>query len=189
MTDDWDRRCMMSMLSEYYKHAVLEKGYIFDPSEIYIQRDPEETVFTDYIGYMRTLPINDRPDVFGLHDNADISFANNETFFLLNTLLMLQPRSGGGGISREEVVEDLAKEIISQLPEVFNSEELVKNYPVIYEESMNTVLQQEAERFNRLLKTMKTSLALLLKAIKGMSHMAPNSDKLFNLAPFFIDIN
>ena len=37
----------------------------------------------------------------------------------------------------------------------------------MYEESMNTVLQQEAERFNRLLKTMQVSLNQLLKAIKG----------------------
>ena len=29
--------------------------------------------------------------------------------FLLNTLLLLQPRSGGGGGSREDAVNDLAK--------------------------------------------------------------------------------
>ena len=167
VTDDWDRRCMMSMLSEYYKAEVLVAGHVFDSSNTYVQQNPEEKVYVDYISYLRSLPINDTPDVFGLHDNADISFANNETFFLLNTLLTLQPRSGGGGISREDVVEELAKEIIAQLPQQFNMEALVAKYPVIYDESMNTVLQQEAERFNRLLKTMQVSLNQLLKAIKG----------------------
>jgi dynein heavy chain len=46
-------------------------------------------------------------------------------------------------------------------------ESLIANYPVVYEESMNTVLQQEGERFNKLLKTMRTSLQMMLKAIKG----------------------
>ena len=49
----------------------------------------------------------------------------------------------------------------------FDMESLIANYPVVYEESMNTVLQQEGERFNKLLKTMRTSLQMMLKAIKG----------------------
>ena len=90
--------------------------------------------------------------------------------FLLNTLLMLQPRTGGGGGSREDVVMDLAKDILDTLPPIFNMEAIQKQYPVIYEESMNTVLQQEAQRFNRLLSTMKNSLNQILKAIKGNNY-------------------
>ena len=54
--------------------------------------------------HIRGLPINDTPDMFGLHDNANITFAMNETFALLNGILRLQPKSSaGGGQSREEV--------------------------------------------------------------------------------------
>ena len=54
--------------------------------------------------YIRHLPINDTPEIFGLHDNANITFAQNETFTLLNGILALQPKaSTGGGRSREEV--------------------------------------------------------------------------------------
>ena len=65
--------------------------------------------------YIKTLPINDAPEIFGLHDNANITFAQNETFALLDALLLLQPKTGeGGGMSREEVrrrdVEEGGKE-------------------------------------------------------------------------------
>ena len=60
--------------------------------------------FQGYLGYIKSLPINDTPEIFALHDNANITFAQNETFDLLDNLLMLQPKSSSGGEkSREEV--------------------------------------------------------------------------------------
>ena len=54
--------------------------------------------------YIRGLPINDTPEMFGLHDNANITFALNETSALLEGFLTLQPKSSSGsGRSREEV--------------------------------------------------------------------------------------
>ena len=54
--------------------------------------------------YIKSLPINDTPKIFGLHDNANITFAQNETFSLLNSITLLQPRaSSGGSTSREDV--------------------------------------------------------------------------------------
>lgn len=44
------------------------------------------------------------PEIFGLHDNANITFAQNETFALFNAILQLQPKSSSmGDQSREEV--------------------------------------------------------------------------------------
>lgn len=57
-----------------------------------------------YMSYIKSLPINDTPEIFALHENANITFAQNETNAMLGGLLLLQPKtSSGGGKSREEV--------------------------------------------------------------------------------------
>lgn len=49
------------------------------------------------------------PEIFGLHDNANITFAQNETFALLGAIIQLQPKtSTAGGQSREEVCKPVA---------------------------------------------------------------------------------
>ena len=49
----------------------------FSPSGLYYA--PVEGVCQSYIDYIRALPLNANPEVFGLHDNADITKDNKET--------------------------------------------------------------------------------------------------------------
>jgi dynein heavy chain len=63
-------------------------------------------------------------------------------------------------------------------------DEVMEKYPVDYNESMNTVVQQEVIRYNRLLKIVNSSLNDLLKALKGLVVMSESleslSSSLFN---------
>lgn len=155
-----------------------------------------------YLSYIKSLPLNDMPEIFGLHDNANITFAQNETYALLGAIIRLQPKSSSvGGQGREEVggstgkgpkswagpishppscllpcgkelcsceilqglegvgaaltpsiplplqiVQDVAQNILLQVPEPINLQLVITKYPVLYEESMNTVLVQEVIR-------------------------------------------
>lgn len=86
--------------------------------------------------------MNDTPDIFGLHDNAEITSAINFTNELLETCLSLQPRSTGEeGKSQDEVLNELAQGILDKLPANFDTERASKLHPICREESMNTVLQ------------------------------------------------
>lgn len=65
-----------------------------------------------YLSYIKGLPLNDMPEIFGLHDNANITFAQNETYALLGAIIQLQPKSSSmGGQSREEVGGSREKEL------------------------------------------------------------------------------
>ena len=80
--------------------------------------------------------------MFGLHGNADITKDNKETTELFNTILLTLPRqTGGGGKSPEEVMDALASDVLAKLPPDFNMEMVMNKYPVVYNESMNTVLR------------------------------------------------
>lgn len=45
VTDDWDRRCLLTLLADYYSPAVLSDRYIFDESGAYKQVTRRTVVF------------------------------------------------------------------------------------------------------------------------------------------------
>ncbi|XP_063895398.1 dynein axonemal heavy chain 1 [Helicoverpa armigera] len=180
VTDDWDRRCLLTLLADYYTLSVLTDRYTFDESGAYRQQPPAANI-EDYTKYIRTLPLNDDPSLFGLHANANISYAMTETNYNLFTLRDLQPKeiAAGEGASIEQIIENAANDIIRVLPKPLDAEHIATAYPVSYKESLNTVLIQEANRYNKLLGIISTSLKDLLKALKGLVVM---SEALENMA-------
>ncbi|TRY59872.1 hypothetical protein DNTS_035283 [Danionella cerebrum] len=180
VTDNWDRRCILNILEDFYRPAVLNPEHFYSPSGEYRQIHTDHNV-KEFMSYFRGLPINDSPEIFGLHDNANISFAQNETFALLGTLVKLQPRvAASGGKSRDEIIEEIVEGIVEKIPIIINVQEVMNKYPVMYEESMNTVLVQEVIRYNKLLSVISQSLCDLVKALKGLVVMSSELELMSN---------
>ncbi|KAI8801429.1 dynein heavy chain and region D6 of dynein motor-domain-containing protein [Cladochytrium replicatum] len=196
VTDDWDRRTLKSMLSKYYTPLILDNGYKFSSSGIYYAPpDADLQVFREYI---ESLPFTEDPSVFGMHENANISFQIQETRKLIKTLLDVQPRivSTSGGQSSEESVIQAATSILEEWPnqillEIPADEKEALNglvAAVLFKKdksgrmlnSLSTVLSQEVVRFNKLLGIVKASLQTLIKAVKGLVVMSAELDLVFN---------
>uniref|UniRef100_A0A8C4XVH0 Dynein axonemal heavy chain 3 n=1 Tax=Falco tinnunculus TaxID=100819 RepID=A0A8C4XVH0_FALTI len=179
VTDDKDRRLLLSLLSVVYTKDIEQDKYMLAAGDDYYI--PPHGPYESYIEYIQSLPITTHPEVFGLHENADITKDNQETNQLFHGVLLTLPReAGGGGKSPQDIVEDLAQDILSKLPDGFDVKEVMKVYPVLYEESMNTVLRQEIIRFNRLTEVVRSSLITLVKAIKGQVLMSSELEDVFN---------
>jgi dynein heavy chain len=151
----------------------------FSPSGNYYA--PVHGEYDSYLEYVRSLPIIPHPEVFGLHENADITKDNQETQLLFDSILLTLPRqTGGGGKSPQQVVDELAADILSKLPPDFDLETIMEQFPVVYEESMNTVLRQELIRFNRLTSVVRSTLQNIQKAMKGLVVMSSDLEDVFN---------
>ncbi|KAF1789121.1 P-loop containing nucleoside triphosphate hydrolase [Phytophthora cactorum] len=175
VTDDKDRRCLITILSDFYTRDILSDSYTFSPSGLYYAPSADGSLSV-FLNYIDQLPMNEGPEVFGLHDNANISTAIAETSLLLESALSLQPR----GRLEEAVLDETARDIAAKLPPLFDIEKAELAFPVCYSESMNTVLTQELGRFNRLLALLQISLVEIQKAIKGLVVMSAELEAMGN---------
>ncbi|KAI9203090.1 dynein heavy chain and region D6 of dynein motor-domain-containing protein [Polychytrium aggregatum] len=171
VTDDKDRRCIMSVLALYYTPKILDEGYNFSESGLY--HVPTTSNYQAILDYVKALPMETRPEVFCLHENADITRNQLETELFFKAVLSTQARTeSGGGKSTEQIIFDVAAEMLGRLPESFDILRVQQKWPVTYSDSMNTVLLQEVIRFSGLLETVRESLKSIQKAVKGLVVMS-----------------
>lgn len=181
VTDEWDQRCLDATLKGAYCEEALIDGYVFSESgKYYIPSFGKINVYKEYI---EKLPMVEEPEIFGLHDNANIVYQTNESMYIIDTVLEIQPRIGGGGSgpSPEETVLTRQKQLLDELPEKMSRDEGKKE---LFKEkngllaSLTTVLLLEMEKFNRLLTVMRRSLIDLSDAIHGFIVMSSVLDEM-----------
>ncbi|KAH9276392.1 hypothetical protein BASA83_001085 [Batrachochytrium salamandrivorans] len=172
VTDDWDRRTLINLLTTFYCPAIVEdSAYRFSPSGVYYA--PSKGKYESYLEYIRGLPLNQHPEIFGIHDNGDIARQLTETRQLFECIIKTQDNASGsnqgsGQKSNDEILIEVTSDILARVPTTFDLEDAIKKYPVNYNESMNTVLIQEMTRFNKLIQVVFLSLVNVQKAIKGL---------------------
>ena len=129
VTDIWDVVLIKNILQTYIRAETLEDGFPFSESGKYYS--PLVGEQEDYIDYIETLDINPNPEVFGLHENAEITTQQNDMRSMLETILGMQPRAAAkaGEVSREEVIGSMAKSIEARTPPPFDLELVGSKYP------------------------------------------------------------
>ncbi|CAE7538086.1 Dnah1, partial [Symbiodinium microadriaticum] len=182
ITDDKDMRTSDIIVADFFSPKILQNDYKFSKSGIFYSFVPDpDAPHTSYVEYIDTLPQYAEPEAFGMHDNANITCAITEADSAFGIILTLQPRvAAGGTVSREDLIIEMARATKSTLPNTYDVEAVGMLYPTDYHESMNTVLVQEAQRYNRLVKVMHSSLRELQKALKGLVVLSAELEKMGN---------
>mmetsp|Transcript_24990 Transcript_24990/g.71830 ORF Transcript_24990/g.71830 Transcript_24990/m.71830 type:complete len:806 (+) Transcript_24990:371-2788(+) len=175
VTEAMDRRLIATLLKAYYCIEAVEDDFvIFSAGEDGpVYRPPPFGNHAAHLEHIAALPLITPPGVFGFHENANLTKEMGETYTMMNELLLTAAQGGSsGGAGPDEVVGEIAKDVLARLPKAWNIEKIQESYPTMYEESMNTVLAQELTRFNGLIKVIESSLKDIQKAIKGLLLMS-----------------
>ncbi|CAJ1336216.1 unnamed protein product [Effrenium voratum] len=169
VTDDKDKLLISTILQTYIcPESQGREEFKYSTSGLYYA--PTAETIEDFVTYIKGLPLYPMPEAFGLHENCNITCAQDEALKLLTGMQsMVSLNSGGGeGGSAETVMDDTAASIQDRLPTPFPLDVCETKFPTRYEESMNTVVKQECLRYNKLLWSMISSLKDFRKAIKGL---------------------
>ena len=87
VTDDKDLRCLCTTLEKYYTIEGLSDEYEYDESGKY--KAPPYGTAQDIRDYIDQLPSEEKPMVFGLHDNANISYQRQESDTMVEKVLSI----------------------------------------------------------------------------------------------------
>jgi dynein heavy chain len=171
VTDDKDKLLIKTIIETFICPAAVEQGedYKYSASGLYYAPSSATTI-ADVTEYIRTMPQYPLPEAFGLHENCNITCAQDEATKLLHGMQSMVSLEGGseGGQSAEEAMDASAASIQERLPKPFPLDICEEKFPTLYEESMNTVVKQECLRYNKLLWEMIANLKDFRKAIKGL---------------------
>lgn len=168
--DNFDRRIVKTYMNEYMGDFLFDtfQPFYFYRDKAVSYKIPLDGEKEDYINFIDSLPLVNNPDVFGLHPNAEIGYYTNAAKDMWMYLIELQPQTGpvGSGISREEFIDNVCKDIISKISPTYDIRKIKKQFEMSLTPTI-IVLLQELERFNKLLVTMSSSLNQLRKALVG----------------------
>uniref|UniRef100_U3K3Y5 Dynein-1, subspecies f n=1 Tax=Ficedula albicollis TaxID=59894 RepID=U3K3Y5_FICAL len=177
--DSFDRRILTVYMDEYLGDFLFDTFQVFHfyKSDTVDYKIPEGKGKDDFVEAIEALPLSNTPEVLGLHANAEIGYYMHAVRDMWVHLLDLQPQTGetGAGISRDEYIANVAKDIENKLPQVFDLDLIRKSYGVTISPT-TVVLLQELERFNKLIVRMGKSLAELQRALAGEVGMSSELD-------------
>lgn len=184
VTDDKDVRLICALLMRCFNENVLEDDYKLSPLATYYA--PEEGSLDELRGYIRGLPMDEDPQVFGLHSNALITAQTQACTKFLDTIVSVQPRlsSIAGGQRPEEVATEMAEVFLARVPAKLDRKvahkETYKRTPEGGVTSLGVFHSQEQDKFNCLIDRVQGTLITLGKAVKGLVVMSAEFEEMYN---------
>ena len=197
VTDDYDRRVMMTYLAEYMGDFIFDvnQKFFFAKSDNFNYEIPDDGPFDNYVKAINEMPITYSPEIIGLHSNAEIDYFTQASKRIWEDMIKLQSSTGGssakkkegeeGGSTKqvqtkEEIVLKMAEEFLeSKLPPKFDMLTVNKKFTG-GKTPIEAVLTQEIERYNMLNDKMNETLNDLISSLKGEIAMNAEIEEIMN---------
>ena len=185
VTDDKDVLVINAILHKYYDELVFDELNKFSESGVYYA--PAVDNLKTVTDYLETLPLDDEPEVFGLHQNANITLQSSNVKHFLEPLVAIQPRTSSSSNAKtpDEIVADYCNSLEEKMREAKPLDSSKANRESIYEKdkdkksSLGNFLLQESEKFNNLITIINKTLSELTLAVAGKIVMSASMEKIY----------
>ncbi|CAK9062635.1 Dynein axonemal heavy chain 8 (Axonemal beta dynein heavy chain 8) (Ciliary dynein heavy chain 8) [Durusdinium trenchii] len=183
ITDDLDRELFNTYAAKWFCDDIWKPSFTFNNYQSdYNYKIPEGLDIQQYKEAIDTIPSVDSPLIFGLHNNADLTYRMKEASEMIMTIIETQPKDSGGsgGKSTDEIVKDLCMDYLSKMPpdfveEIFRAQIQKLNGPkdkgVVIDKGfgapLNIFLFQELQRLQNIIGIVRTNLKNVAAAIDG----------------------
>lgn len=184
ITDDLDREMFLTYGGLWLTERVFnEKDYTFNSLSEFPYQIPDYPEIPKYHEYIASFPEKDSPVIFGLNVSADLTFRLAESQSMINVLVDIMPKDGGGGEGRskeDEVRDKLEQDLIRQLPENFVEQDYKEKLSAMpiprgLDKDKNVplaiFLRQEIEQLQVVLDIVRTTMTNMVAAIDGTTTM------------------
>ena len=133
----------------------------------------------DYTAHLSSLPSQDSPGIFGLHENAQLSLIEKEGESLLTRMHDVEfgtrstPTSPVCGISEHASASAFKRhktkltDVENKIPDPIDTRLLEKNFKITYEGSISIMIRGEVTKYNNLVSHLKSQVSILLQCLDG----------------------
>ena len=167
ITDDFDRRLLKCFCSSWFSEKMEAPDFKF----YHEYPVPNCKTIDEYFGFIMELPQEDSPEVFGLNKNSNISYQICKANTIFDQIIRIQPKENSAvseGATREDIVLQLAEEMIQKLPKDYVSHEVkIAIEKIGGVQPMNIFLKQEICRIQYVLSLVRQTLTDLKLALEG----------------------
>ncbi|XP_007435709.1 dynein heavy chain 14, axonemal, partial [Python bivittatus] len=119
VTDNWDHRCLLTILDNFYNPSVLQEHFVYTADEVYGPISELDSL-KDCRAYLRSLPEMDSPEPFGMHHCAERVYLKAQAQLFIDSIVSTQPAyctdTISGRKSQDEIVLEIASDILITLP-------------------------------------------------------------------------
>jgi len=121
VTDDYDRRILVTYLEEYMGDFIFDdcQPFFLAQTDKFKYKIPSFGDLKSYTDTIADLPDVNPPVVLGLHPNAEIQYNTNTAKAIWSDLINLQPRTStaGEGKTREQHIQETAQALLHEVPQ------------------------------------------------------------------------
>ncbi|KAH0574918.1 Dynein heavy chain [Spironucleus salmonicida] len=190
ISDALDTRCVDTIMSSLLNTKLFdEKRQMCVENQDYTAPDfsLDYKQVMEYI--QKNFPIVEKPSLFGLNDNAELTYQQTESNNIIESILSMMPTdSVGEGTTVAKIDQKVligAEEILQKIPADLDINSVKMPLKIKLQNGnympspLSSVLRQECARYNKLLKIIRQLFADVQLAVKGLAIMSSELDEIY----------